>query len=225
MMLIVFSGLDGAGKSTQIELVLTDLRAQGRKPVYLWVRGGYTPLFNAAKTVARRLSGGRIVPPSGQSSTRTKAMRQPWKRRLWLVLALLDLIFVYGVQIRWWQMRGRPVVCDRYTWDTLVDFRLNFPEETVEQWWLWCLLLRVTPEPDAAFLMLIPVAESVRRSQLKNEPFPDSPEVLAARLAQYKALAEQGYWLVMDGRSSIAELQQTIQTQLGMSTKAAAHAD
>jgi len=224
-MLIVFSGLDGAGKSTQIDLVLDDLRQCGKNPVYLWVRGGYTPLFNLTKSIARKLSGGRAVPPSGQSKARSQALSKPWKRRLWLLLALLDLIFVYGLQVRWWRLRNRPVVCDRYTWDTLVDFRLNFPQEQVEQWWLWRLLMRLTPQPDTAFLLLIPVTESVRRSKLKNEPFPDAPEVLASRLAQYKALAKQGYWLVLDGRFPIKKLHQTIQSQIRYAGETAAHAD
>jgi len=109
-MVIVFSGLDGAGKSTQIELLLEYLRQQGQRPVYLWVRGEYTPVFSAVKAFVRRLSGGRVVPPSGHSTARTQAMGQPWKRRLWLTLALLDLVLVYGVQVRWWRWRGRSVV-------------------------------------------------------------------------------------------------------------------
>ena len=223
-MLIVFSGLDGAGKSTQIELLLDHMRQQGQQPVYLWVRGGYTPLFNGVKALLRRLSGGRAVPPSGHSQARTQALRQPWKRRLWLTLAILDLLLVYGWLVRWQQWRGRPVVCDRYVWDTLVDFRLNFPDEAVERWWLWRLFVRLTPAPDAAFLLLIPVAESVRRSQLKNEPFPDSPETLAARLAQYEALAEQGHWQVLDGRSPIPHLQQQIVTAVHQAIPSLSHA-
>lgn len=216
-MLIVFSGLDGAGKSTQIELLLTDIRIQGADPIYLWVRGGYTPIFSAAKSVIRRLTGKRIIPPGGHSTARTRAMRQPWKRRVWLNLAIIDLLFVYGFQVRWWQLMGKPVVCDRFIWDTLVDFRLNFQQEYVEKWWLWRLLVRVTPKPDAAFLMLIPVDESVRRSQQKKEPFPDSPETLVKRLVAYHALAELGIWLILDGRSSIESLHEQIRSNINLS--------
>lgn len=204
-LLIAFSGLDGAGKSSQIELLMERLAREGQKLVYLWTRGGYTPHFEYLKVLLRRLLG-RAVPPSGHSLQRSRALRKGWIRRLWLVLALSDLSWVYGVQVRWWRWRGRTVICDRYLWDTLVDLRLNFAQDQVEQWWLWRFLVRVTPQPDAAFLMLVPVEESVRRSDAKGEPFRDSSEVLARRLAEYEALAQRGQWQVMDGRLSSSDL-------------------
>ena len=208
-LIITFSGIDGAGKSTQIELLMARLREQGRRPISVWTRGGYTPLFEKLKTVWRRLAG-RAVPPSGNNPQRTQALNKGWVRRLWLVLALLDLIRVYGMQVRWWRWRGRDVVCDRYLWDTLIDFRLNFPQEAFERWWLWRWLVKVTPQTDAAFLLLVPVQDSLRRSEIKGEPFRDSPEVLAQRSARYQALAQDGRWHMMDGLRPISELEAEI---------------
>lgn len=202
-LLITFSGIDGSGKSTQIELLIEYLHRQGQEPIYVWTRGGYTPLFESLKALLRRLPG-RAVPPLGKNPQRERAFSRGWVRRLWLILALLDLLWLFGVQLRWW--RWRAVVCDRYLYDTLIDFRLNFPHESVEHWWLWRLLLRVTPQPDAALLLLVPVEESLQRSNVKGEPFRDSPEVLAQRLAHYQTLAQEGHWHVLDGRRPIHEL-------------------
>ncbi len=211
--LIVFSGLDGAGKSTQIELLMEHLRQQGREPVYLWSRGGYTPLFEGLKALLRGLPG-RVVPPAGDSLQRTQALSKRRVRRLWLMLALLDLLWVYGVQVRWWRGCGRAVVCDRYMGDTLVDFRQNFAKEQVESWWLWRLLEWIVPRPNVTFLMLVPVDESLRRSELKNAPFPDTPEVLAFRLAQYQAMSELYDWHVLDGLRPIDATQTEIQSAI-----------
>ena len=210
-LVVAFSGLDGAGKSTQIELLMDHLRRRGRKPIYVWTRGGYTPLFKGLKALLRRLPG-RAVPPPGNNPQRAQAFSKGWVRRLWLVVALLDLLWLYGLQLRWWRWRGRAVVCDRYLWDTLIDFRLYFPQERVEHWWLWRCLVRAAPQPGAAFLLLVPVEESVRRSDVKGEPFCDPPEVLARRLAQYQALAQGGHWQVMDGRRPIPELEAEVWT-------------
>lgn len=118
----------------------------------------------------------------------------------------MDLALVYGIQVSWWRWRGKSIICDRYLWDTLVDFRLNFPQEHVEDWLLWRVLAWVTPRPDLALLILVPVEESLRRSDRKGEPFRDSPEALANRLAEYERLAEDGHWLVLEGRRPVDDL-------------------
>ena len=111
-LLVAFSGLDGAGKSTQIEFLMDFLRRDGRRPICIWTRGGYTPHFQGIKTLLRRASG-RIVPPSGNNTERTEAFSKGYVRRLWLILALLDLLWIFGLKVRWWRWRGRVVVCDR----------------------------------------------------------------------------------------------------------------
>lgn len=216
---VTFSGIDGAGKSTQIELLMDYLRQEGRRPIYLWTRGGYTPFFERLKAYLRRLPG-RAVPPSGHNPGRTQAFRKGWVRRLWLVLALLDLLWTYGMQVRWWRWRGRAVVCDRYVWDTQVDFRLYFPQEQVENWWLWRRLVGVTPRPDAAFLLLVPVEESVSRSDVKGEPFRDPPELLAQRLTEYQARARAGHWQGLDGQRGVDDLAGEIQARVRLLTQA-----
>ena len=203
--LITFGGLDGAGKSTQIALLTDYLVKSGRKPVYIWTRGGYTAGLQGLKTLSRRFLQ-RKLPPSGTSPQRSQAFSKWWVRRLWLSLALLDLLWVYGVQIRWHRYRGRLVLCDRYLWDTAIDFRLNFPQEKLDHYWLWRLLERISPQPDASFLMLLSVEESRRRSEMKGEPFPDPPEVLRQRLACYQELIPRVPFQVLDGSQPITTL-------------------
>jgi thymidylate kinase len=211
--LITFGGLDGAGKSTQIALLTDYLVNRGRKPVYIWTRGGYTSVLQGLKTLSRRFLSRRLPPP-GKSPQRSQAFSKWWVRRLWLSLSLLDLLWVYGVQIRWHRYRGRLVLCDRYLWDTAIDFRLNFPQEKLDHYWLWRLLERISPRPDAAFLMLLSVEESQRRSEMKGEPFPDSPEVLRQRLADYQDLILRVPFHVLDGSQPITTLFNQILTDL-----------
>jgi len=93
---IVFSGLDGAGKSTQIEL-LKKYFEQNQKPVLVfWSRGGYTPGFVLLKNILRIVSGKRL-PKSGHSEERDKAIANPNIQRVWLSIAILDLILLKNV--------------------------------------------------------------------------------------------------------------------------------
>jgi thymidylate kinase len=208
--LIVFSGLDGAGKSTQISLLMETIRKQGLSPYYLWSRGGYTPFFNLLKGLIRLASFGLAIPQSGLSPRRERAFSKPWVQAAWLLIAIWDLILLYGIWIRLQKLLGKVVICDRYLWDTLVDFRLNFPALNIESWWLWKLLIRISPVPEVVFLMLIPVSESIRRSSFKGEPFRDSTQILTDRRKQYQELARQKHWVRLDGSQSIGILENLI---------------
>lgn len=143
--LIVISGPDGAGKTTQARRLCDALFAIEKRPVHLWSRVGYTPAFNGLKGVGRRLLGRAVPAPA--SPARDAALRRPVVRSLWVTTALFDLALTYGVLVRWRLLTGRPVVCDRYLSDTAVDLRVAFPDRTVEDGWLWRFVRWVAPEP------------------------------------------------------------------------------
>jgi len=184
-MIIVFSGVDCAGKSTQIELLKKELLAQGVAAQSLWSRGGYTPGFELLKKLLRIIIGKKVV-PFGRSKEKHKTMSNSIIRYLWLVIAMLDLLFLYAIIIRIKSFLGKVVICDRYLGDTYIDFSLNFPKSNFNKMWLWKMLIKTLPKPDICFLFTLSVENSIYRSNLKNEPFPDSKEVLQQRLEMYK---------------------------------------
>jgi dTMP kinase len=201
--LLALSGIDGAGKSTQLNLIQEDFEKNGESVVYLWTRGGNTPGVNGLKALLRKLAG-KNLPASGHSVRRDKMLGKGWVQRVWLILAIVDLFRIYSISIRWWLSRGKVVVCDRYLWDTLIDFKIMFPAVAVEGWLLWRLLVWFTPVPDEAVLLMIPLHLSEKRCLEKYEPFPDTTERRERRYGLYAAAADQKYWRVVDSTRAIS---------------------
>ncbi len=211
--LFVFSGIDGGGKTTQIERIEAALRENGERTRRVWARGGYTPLFSGLKAILRKVKPGAIPAP-GRSEKRSLLLRRGWRRSVWLALAICDLALYYGFWIRWLKLRGFTVLSDRYVLDTELDFDLNFPDARVRQSWLWRCLLVVVPSPERSFMFLVSVEESQRRAEQKNEPFPDSEEVLAERWRVYEAACQSGVYVRIDGLQSRAVITQNLVEQI-----------
>lgn len=200
--LISFSGVDGAGKSTQIDLLEQGLRDDGHKVVRLWARGGYTPGMLLLKRLLRAGAGKRL-PKTGKSAERQRAFSRPWVARCWLSISIIDMIFLYGVRVRWWLLWRRVVICDRYLIDTLLDFSVNFPDRQVARSFFWRALEFIAPTPALSLVFLLPVEESIERCRQKDEPFTDPRNVFETRLAHYREYAARADYEAIDGSASI----------------------
>jgi len=213
--MIAFSGLDGAGKSTQIELLAKKYKDEGSKSITLWARGGYTTGMKFVKNIFKLSEQTSAKQSDKRTTSRERAFSHPIIRRIWLGLSILDLVLLYGFYIRIKELFGVKIICDRFIYDTLLDFKLNFPNEKIEKWILWKLLLFVSVKPDKHFVLTIPVSESQHRSKLKNEPFPDSMEVLESRLDSYIKYLEKGSNVIhIDGTNEIAKIRCDILKEL-----------
>lgn len=203
--LVSFSGSDGAGKSTQIARLEKDLEERGYRSVICWSRGGYTPGFSLLKRLLRSFARSKL-PSAGSTPQREKLISNLFVRRCWLVVAIIDLLFLYAVRVRWWRLTRRAIILDRYIWDTAIDFRLNFARDRVEEWLLWRFLAWVSPQPDFAFLLLLPVEDTLKRCAEKDEPFSDTPERSQERLDCYEIYGQKPFFRVIDARVSVDEV-------------------
>jgi len=204
--MIAISGLDGAGKSTQIDLIVKKYNTMSVQNLILWCRGGYSPGMKLLKNILK-VSKQASKENINRKVSREKSFSNPIVRKTWLGLAILDLIFFYGLYVRIKELFGVKIICDRFIYDTLLDFELNFPQEKVKNWFLWKLLLLIAVTPVKHFVITIPVKESLYRSILKKEPFPDSKEVLESRLNKYlKYVSDNENVIHIDGTAKIENI-------------------
>lgn len=208
--LIVFSGLDGAGKSTNITALEGELRSRGHRVRRVWSRGGYTPGFELLKALLRFVRMPVIPREPGRTARRQDMMRSGAVRQTWVLLANIDLAIFYGLWIRALRGFGWWVLADRYLHDTELDYQISFPADHVTNSRSWRLCRRVSPKPDIEFVFVVPVEESMRRSTLKREPFPDSADVLSERRDAYLRYAVGADCILIDGTREPQEVEQTV---------------
>ena len=119
-MLITLSGIDGAGKTTQLTDLVDALRADGRHVHTLWMRPGYSPELDALRRIIRKIRPGTLPTP-GASDRRAEVFSRPAVQRAWAAVALNDLLLQYAIKLRAWLAGGATVVCDRYLPDARID--------------------------------------------------------------------------------------------------------
>lgn len=213
-MLITFSGVDGSGKTTQIEWLARELTGRGHRVQTVWFRPGYSNELDTLRRWARRIVP-RALPTREQAEARERAFSRPGVRRTWFAMAWTDVLVQWGLKLRVLGRGGRVVLCDRYLDDAVIDLRLRFPELRAATSALAGLVGRLLPEPDAAFLLSIPHSEMVRRLADKREPFPDPPELRRERFEAYAELGATGRLDVIDAADTAENVHRAIVSRLG----------
>ncbi len=191
-LVISFSGLDGAGKSTLIAWLEGELERQHHPVTVLRMPDGVGvyAFVRAARDAVRRLFGGG----NGGDPGRPRWAGQPraaglrgvagrirdaivWSKPLRRALYPVDLAIFLAIRFYVATVRRRVLVTDRYFYDTLVDV-------ADDGRWFWVRLLeRLTPEPDVPVFLDVSPEESYAR---KGEY---SVAYLARRRAGYQAIA------------------------------------
>lgn len=210
--MISFSGIDCSGKSTQINLLCKEYDQKGIKYQVIWSRGGYTPGIEKVKKLIR---GGKSSSREEHVAHSNEVNENPKKRKILFIAALMDLWLYYSVVIRVKELMGTKIICDRYIWDTYIDFKMKYPEYDYEKGFWWRLTLKTMLKPDPSFVLFIPAEESMRRSDLKDEPFPEPIEVRDERIKRYIEEVGKGRWQHrIDATKSIDEVYQQIRSKI-----------
>lgn len=211
--MISFSGIDCCGKSTQIELLTQKMRDKGIRCKVIWSRGGYTPGIEFLKKIIR---GGKKSSKEERIANSERVNSNSIKRKILFSVSLIDLWFYYSVVLRI-QGINKVIICDRYIWDTYIDFKMKYPEYCFEKNFWWKSTLKTMVKPNPSFCLFISADESMRRSSLKDEPFPETVSVRKERIDWYYNEMNNNRWdYRVDASKSIEDVYSQIISRLDL---------
>lgn len=187
--LIVLSGVDGAGKSTQIERLTTALRERGQSVETLWCRWDPLLVKPAVKLLGvlarrRRRSASSSVnsattEPAARRGIRAKVLDNRLMAAAWRALMVVDYGLRLAPKVRRARRRNDIVLLDRYWHDVMVDYsfgrHLREPPRA---------LARLLPAPDG--VVILDVDEDTALARKSDTP---DREYLTERRRLYAELA------------------------------------
>jgi len=179
---VTFSGIDGAGKTTQIDTVLVWLRDAGLRVrlVRFWDDIAVAGRVRATMSHTLFKSEKGVGTPDKPVQRRDKNVRAWYMTAARLLLYFLDAVWLTFVVATTSRTDADVVVFDRYLYDELanLDLAKPVPRAYVR------LLLKLVPRPNLAFLLDADPAQARARK-------PEYPlDFLNNNRAQYMALAK-----------------------------------
>jgi thymidylate kinase len=212
--MISFSGIDCAGKTTQIELLEQYYLAHGQKVKRIWARGRCTPGVVLIKNIVRT---DKNLDEAGKKEYREQIHKSSKKRRLLLIASILDLYWYFGLYYRLLNIFHKNLICDRYLWDSYIDFKVDYSEFNFEKWIIWKQLPGFVLKPKVSFMFIIPPEESIRRGIQKKEAGLQTLEQKREKINQYMQLVKVGKWTnVIEGMRDIDDISREIREVLNL---------
>ena len=201
---ISLSGLDGSGKSSQAQALRDALLQLGYDVAVKWTRISYNPSLDVIAAPVKRVlrRGGGEGGDGGGERAAARALRErnPLVRQVWVSIVAAGIGRLQRRATRPHVRRGRAVVCDRYTLDSIVQLRHTYGER--RRFGFQIALIRLlSPGPRLAFLLEVPPETALAR---KAEDY--GAEELAAQARLYREVAEELGAIRLDGTRPREEL-------------------
>jgi len=164
--LTCFTGVDGSGKTTHAKSLIKSLNEMGYSCKYVW--GASRPILSYAFFIFTRLLG-------YWKKTRKNAYTDPLEyaprniaEKLGMVyrfFLFLDFQIKTSLKIRLPLILRKPVVCDRYFYDLLMELQLS----NVSSERFTTILSKTLPQPVITFLLDVPETLANQRRGLSCE--------------------------------------------------------
>lgn len=168
---IAFSGLDGAGKSSQTQLLREELARRGLAVETAWVPVAINPSLGQLKLVADRMLTRAGSPRRARSASpapeapdpgRRLVRRSPPARHAWSTVVTLANVYSHWRSLLRHAGAADVVIFDRYAIDTAVRLHTwygGLGSVAVQEW----LTRSLSPRPACAYLLDVPAERALAR--------------------------------------------------------------
>lgn len=213
-MIVSFSGIDSAGKTTQIDLLYDYCKKNNISVKKMWSKARGTPGVLFLKELVRRDKG---MSKEEKKEYRDNVFKNSKKQKLLYIASMLDLCWYWGIYYRLCSLTCRILICDRYLWDTYVEINRDFADVNIDKSVLWKMVKALAPIPKHSFMFVIPPEVSIQRDIEKNAAGIENIEIKKIKIDKYMSLVEKKAWTnVMDGLRGIDDLHKDIIQELNI---------
>jgi len=168
---ICFTGIDGSGKTTHAISIVSFLIQKYVKCKYVWTRWvpiTLKPVIILTKILLFKRSIARALARSNEDYIEYRSAKRRYLKKslakIWQNMVLFDYLLQVLIKIRIPLLFGNVVVCDRYVYDTLVDFAVDSScSKGKFKNMLKMHVASLFPKPDVLFLLDVPEEVALKR--------------------------------------------------------------
>ena len=199
--IICFSGIDGSGKSSHARLILKELKAEGIRCKYKWLR--YTHFFSL---IPLNLYHAYMRTPNSPITTTSFSSETNFQTstvvsNLWTFFQLVDALIFSARYVYLPALLGYTLILDRFIVDTLVDIAFSLKNKSLLSSKLGKLFIRIIPKD--SMVLIFDVDESIALSRKSDISETDS---LVIRRELYHLMTETYFWQIINTRKSFLEV-------------------
>jgi dTMP kinase len=198
--LIVLEGLDGAGTTTQSQILAEKLRAKGRN---VWL--AHQPSEGMVGGLLRQVLAGR------GATLNADGKPAPLEERVMALLFAADRLDQINSQIEPRLARGEDVILDRYVLSSLAYQGTTVSHDYIQQ------MNRYALKPDITLFLYVPAnvaLERVRSRGAKLERYETAPQMQLVEREYLRLVGTLASVVSVDGTRPIAEVAELCQAAL-----------